>query len=30
VQRPDGIARIIGNNVTKAEMTALARVLAAR
>lgn len=30
VQRPDGVARIIGNNVTKAEMTALARVLAAR
>lgn len=30
VQRPDGVARIIGNNVTKAEMTALAKVLAAR
>jgi hypothetical protein len=29
VQRPDGIARIVGNNLTKAQITAVARAVAA-
>ena len=29
VQRADGVARIVGNNLTKAQMTALARAVAA-
>lgn len=28
VQRPDGVARIVGNNLTKAEITAVARAVA--
>jgi hypothetical protein len=27
VQRPDGVARIVGNNLTKAELTAVARAI---
>ena len=27
VQRPDGVARIVGNNLTKAELTAIARAV---
>jgi hypothetical protein len=27
VQRPDGVARIVGNNLTKAEITGVARAL---
>jgi hypothetical protein len=29
VQRPDGVARIVGNNLTKAQITAVARAVAA-
>jgi hypothetical protein len=28
VQRPDGVARIVGNNLTKAQITAVARAVA--